>query len=93
VFAHAAADGLHDMTIVGHELGESLGQLGMIELAQALDDGVFGREAAVEIAGARADFVGHMLHRRCMEPMTDESVLGRLQDSLASLGVSGPTSY
>jgi len=28
-----------------------------------------------------------------MEPMADESVLGRLQDSLASLGVSGPTSY
>ena len=89
MLAQAAADGLHDVPIVGHELGESLGQLGLIELAQAFDDRVFGRETTVEIAGARADFLGHMLHRRRMKAMADESVLGRFQDSLASLGVGG----
>ncbi len=87
MLAQAAADGLHDMTIVGHELGESLGQLGLIEFAQALDDRLFGREVAVEIAGAHAGFVGDMLHRRGMEAMADKGVLGRFQDSLASLGV------
>jgi hypothetical protein len=34
-----------------------------------------------------------MLHRRRMEAMADKGVLGRFQNSLASLGFDGPTSY
>ena len=75
------------MTIVGHELGESSGKLGVIEFAKALDDGVLGWEIAVEIAGARADFIGDVLHGRRVEAVADESVLGGFEDALASLGV------
>ena len=90
MLAQAAAHRLHDVAIVGHELGESLAPLGLIELAQALDDRFFGREDAVEIAGAHAGFVGDMLHRRRVEAVADKSALGRFQDSLAPLGFGGP---
>ena len=63
------------------------GALRLIELAQALDDRLFGREGAVEIAGAHAGFLGDMLHRRRMEAMADKGALGGFQDALASLGV------
>ncbi len=75
------------MTIVGHELGESPGQLSLIEFAQALDNRLFGREGAVEIAGAHAEFLGDALHRRGVEPVADKGALGAFQNSLASLGV------
>ena len=71
---------------------KALAPLRLVELAQALDDRLLGREVAVEIAGAHAGFVGDMLHRRRVEAMADEGALGRFEDALAPLGVSGPAS-
>ena len=90
VFAQARAHRLRDVAVAGHELGEGLGALGLIELAQALDDRFFGREIAVEIAGAHAGFVGDMLHRRRVEAVADKSALGRFEDPLAPLGFGRP---
>ena len=92
MLAQAASHRLHDVAVVRHQLGESPGQLSLIELAQALDHCLFRREGAVEIAGAHADFVGDVLHCRRMEAMADKGALGRFQDSQAPFGVSGPPS-
>ena len=78
MLAQAASHRLHDVAVVRHQLGESPGPLGLIELAQALDDRLFGREIAVEIAGAHAGFVGDMLHRRGVKAVADKGALGRL---------------
>ena len=92
MLAQAVSHRLHDVAIVSHELRESLRQLSLVELAQALNHCLFGREGAVEIARAHADFVGDVLHCRRMETMADKGALGRFQDLQAPIGVSGPAS-
>ena len=67
--------------------GESLGQLRLIKLAQALDNRFLGRKIAIEIARAHAGFVGDVLHRRRMKAVADKGALRRFQDALAPLGV------
>ena len=90
MLAHRPAKRFRDVAIVGHQLGEGPGALRLIAFAQALDDRLLGREVPIEVAGAHADFVGDMLHRRRVESMADEGALRRRQDPLAPLGVSGP---
>ena len=90
MFAQARADGLHDVAVVGHQLGEGLGALLLVDRAQALDDRLLGREIAVEIAGAHAELVGDMLHRRRVKAVADKGALGALEDALAPLDVRRP---
>ena len=89
MLAQAEAHRLHDLAIVGHEFGESLGQLGLIELAQALDDRFLGRKIAVEIACAHARFVGDVLHCRGVKAVANKGALGRFEDSKPPLGFGG----
>ena len=90
MFAQARADRLHDIAVAGHQLGEGLGALLLIDRAQTLDDRLFGREIAVEIAGAHAELVGDMLHGRGVKAVADEGALGALKDALAPLDVRRP---
>ena len=76
--AQPAAHGLENIAVVGHQFGEGPGASGLVDGAQALDDRLFGGEIAVEIAGAHAEFVGDVLHRRGVEAVADKGVLGAL---------------
>ena len=50
--------------------------LALVEQADALDQGLLGREIAVEVAGAHARLFRHLLHRRGVEAVADEGALG-----------------
>ena len=90
MFSQARADGLHDIAVAGHQLGEGLGAPLLVDRAQAFDDRVFRREIAVEIAGAHAELVGDMLHGRGVKAVADKGALGALKDALAPLDVRRP---
>ena len=90
MFSQARADGLHDIAVAGHQLGEGLGAPLLVDRAQTFDDRVFRREIAVEIAGAHAELVGDMLHGRRVKAVADKGALGALKDALAPLDVRRP---
>ena len=58
--------------------------LALVEQADALDQGLLGGEVAVEVAGAHAGLLRHLLHRRGVEAVADEGALGGGGDMVAA---------